>query len=57
MYSGARYVAPWAFCLTPGTIILWTFAGYVTEVTILRQKEENYTFQTDFTIMTVIRSN
>ena len=57
MYSGARYVALWAFCLTPGTIILWTFAGYVTEVTILRQKEENYTFQTDFTIMTVIRSN
>ena len=37
--------------------MLRTFAGYVTEVTILRQKKEKCTFQTDFTIMTVIRSN
>ena len=27
--------------LTTGTIILRAFAGYVTEVTILRQKEKN----------------
>ena len=33
------------FFLTTGRIILRTFACYVTEVTIVRQKEENYTFQ------------